>query len=102
MTNPKFEAELKQSIEQFAASVPNLDRAIVDEFVSSLCIHDDKVCGFKYSDLKKVLSEQQYHKLLGIVKFKPENMRDFENNRCIPGRGCIADINYACDPNTCH
>jgi hypothetical protein len=98
----QFRDEMSSKIREFAKNLKHLDHVVVDEFIASLCIKNNKVGGFKYIKMKEQLSEVDYFSLLRIVDFDPLKMADFIDTECNPRTGfCEANIGHACDPIRC-
>ncbi len=99
--HPNLE-RISQEIRQLIRSNGRVEDSVIEQFISTIHMAGDKVCGFQYTEIEKRLSEQEYIKLLNLLGFDPAHKADWENNICVPGRGCVAEIGYACNFSLCH
>jgi hypothetical protein len=96
--NIQFKAAMEKQLRDLFA--PKIPANIVDEFMRKLCIHDNKVCGFKYIDVKSLLSPSEFHELLVITGFDKLRQEDWDDQEC-NGRQCVPNFGHACDSVTC-
>lgn len=95
-------AQFKEKIELELTRLfsPKVPQGVIDEFMKNLCIHGSKVCGFKYIDVKAILSRSDYRKILSITGFDKIRIEDYDDMEC-NGHSCQPNFGHACDPVTC-